>query len=353
MSDIMSGEQSRIPKSGDGKSIQYLPFHPPQPTVQKLNRKKSEKFHPYPAPASNRVNVPASMPILTATNINGILFHPQRYMTPKPQQSNDDVNWQITWIEQFDQYRKQCQTKEDELMKAVAQKNVDIGEYKSKCKIKEEIIERKTIQIIKYKSICEENDEIIKQKMIEIERCQAECKTKNELIERKEADIIKYKSLCEANDETIQQKVAEIEYLKSPLKAKDELISEHQQAAEIERYQRENKADDELQIATHSDTIKSAQKAAIGPTKYRCPKCSKYFNKKSSLDDHLTETVCAGEKKIDYQCEICKQMYTFKGLTRHLTQFITSKHKARGDHGNFDSAYHQILLSKHKSSRPQ
>lgn len=35
----------------------------------------------------------------------------------------------------------------------------------------------------------------------------------------------------------------------------------------------------------------------VAPTNYQCRKCSKFFNKKSSLDDHMTETACADEKK--------------------------------------------------------
>lgn len=201
----------------------------------------------------------------------------------------------------------------------------EIKWYKAQCEVKDEIIDQKNTEINKLQAMCATNAELVKQKLAEIEWYKAELKAKNAAIDQAADENNKLQAMC------AKKQLAAIERLAAKFTANDDIID---QAAENEFHRFKSKA--------NADTIKP-------PTNYRCPKCSKYFNKKSSLDDHLTETSCAGEKKLDWKCEICKKMYTYRGLTRHLSQFVTNKHIPRGEHGQFSVEQHQSLLNKHKS----
>lgn len=117
--------------------------------------------------------------------------------------------------------------------------------------------------------------------------------------------------------------------------------------AEIEQLQLKLEAKDKIVDQKMSERDFDC-KVVKPPTNYQCTKCSKYFNKKSSLVDHLTETACAGEKKMDWECVICSKMFTYRGLARHLTQFVINKHAPRGQHAKYDTHYHQTLLNDQK-----
>lgn len=392
---------NQIPKANGSKKVQFLDFHPHQPTIPSLNRKKNERPHPYTPLTSNAVNKPA----IVSTNIKGILFNPNECLTPLPKQSSDDINWQMSWIEQFDGFKRECRAKEQQLNSVIAHKTAEIGKCKlqlsellnqksdeieqielkctakdsimrkkiaelkqlqSETKAKDDIVDRCVAEAQQCKLKCDELDGIVQQQLTEIERLNAVSKVKEETADRCVAEAQQYKLKCDELDGIVQEQLAEIERLRLEMKAKDEItnrcVAEAQQhklkcdhlnsivkqkLSEIERLQLHLDASQE-HSAEGSQLDCNATKS---PTNYRCSKCFKYFNKKSGLDDHLTETSCAGEKKLDFKCEICEKMFTHRGLVRHLTQFLNDKHTPRGQHAKFDTEHHQTLLNSHKSKK--
>lgn len=175
---------------GNGsKKTQFLPFHPHQPTMPSIKPNKSAKFHPYTSLASNTMNKSSAI----ATNIKGIRFHPHRCLQPLPKQSNDGITWQLKWIEQFNDYKKECQGREEELYKELANKNDEFGNLKSMYK-------QKTAEIDEHK-LASEN--AVKLKLLEIGRLQSESKAKNEIMDQK---VKQYKSKCEELTEIVHQK---------------------------------------------------------------------------------------------------------------------------------------------------
>lgn len=380
------------PKPSSQRKTAFLDFHPPQPI-----EKRSNKFHPY-----------TYTPL--ASNIKGIFFNSNQCLTPLPKQSNDDINWQIKWMEQLDSVKKEGQAKEEQLKKVIAHKDAEIGKQKTMWKTQADLLKQKADEIEKFKSKCKANDIALKRKSADIARFKLESKAKDEIIDRKTTEAGQYKSKCDELTEIVEQQKANFERLQSVSKARDEIAVQNaaeaqhyklkcdelvemvkQKLAESEQFQLQSKARDEI-IGTktaeaeqykleckklaeiveekmveidrlskletkdgictqNQNTAESNCSATKSPTNYRCPKCSKYFNKKSSLNDHLTETSCAGEKKMDFKCEICDKMFTHRGLVRHLDQFLTNKHTPRGPHAKISTEYIQTLLNSHKSKK--
>lgn len=156
---------------------------------------------------------------------------------------------------------------------------------------KDDIVNEKTDEAEQYKLKCETMAGMVQQKLIEVEQLTQQLKAKDDIIGQKTAKVEQYVLKCKFLAESLESKMAEVSRLQLKLDTEDEIVNR-----------------------------KSVERCDTKLTNYRCSKCSKYFIKKSSLDYHLTQTACADEKKLDWQCEICEQMFTYFGLTRHLNQ---------------------------------
>lgn len=391
---------NHTPKTNDPKKVKFLPFHPYEPTN---NRNKTGRPHSNTPLTSNAVNKP-----VISTNIKGTFFDPNKCLTSLPEQSSDETNWKIKWIEQFDGLKREYRAKEEELKKVIAHKNAEIGKQKLKWS---KLLEQKADEIKDYEMKCIAKDDVLRGKVADFRRIRKESKAKDEEINRCAAEVQQFKVKCSELDGTIKEHLDVINRLKWQLKASDEraerseaearqykisynelhgTIREHaadikslkwqlnasnemvdQKEAQVQHYKSEcqklteiaekrlveisSELETEDEVGAQNQNTNQGHKlncsSTKSPTNYQCLICLKYFNKKSSLDDHLTETLCAGEKKLDFNCEICEKMFTHRGLVRHLTQFLNNKHAARGQHAKFDTEYHQKLLNSHKSKK--
>lgn len=315
------------------KRTQFLPFHPFKPSLpQKLKPNKPandskrllREFHPYAPPTPNNANVP---PPPIATNIKGIMFHPYKSQTAIPEFSCNELEWKVKWMEQFDECKTKCnemvEQKTDKIdrlkqyMKDQTQEHYDVVQkWKERCGRRDDIIKKlkQKITAMKRHSKDEETQTEINQMTAETQTDEPVTKHDNE----SQTTPVDINQLGEAGECLAQGNVSEV-------------IVGHSEAIEIVR----------------------AIKIETGRTNYQCKKCLKFFNKKSSLNDHLNETACAGEKILEWRCEACLKMFTYRGLRVHLAQFVSSnpKHKPRGKHAELTLEQHQKMLDDHKSSK--
>lgn len=245
-----------------------------------------------------------------ATNIGGIMFHP--YKSFHPPQSNDNDPWKKSWMDNFDQCRKQQNTTIDQLKEGLKLKETEHAQelmiWKKRCYAGlKEIEELKSKN--KGKLDCDDK------------QSKAKIKTKNQRTQTE----TKHTETKNTGTDDLQLPFID----KSTQTGAGQLIDNESQT-------------DELQPSSDSTQ----------PINHQCSKCFKVFKKKSSLDDHMSETACAGDKQLDWQCEVCNKMFTYRGLRVHISQYVTQKHAARGEHGKLTNAEHQTLLQKHKLMKP-
>lgn len=251
------------------KKTQFLDYHPEAPRLpprEKLPPKNAKIYGP-------RQNV--------KVNQNEVI----------------PFDWQVNWINSYDELRKQTND-----------------------------------QIEKEKKLIHEKDEAIK-------------KLKDQMTAEKE-------KLCEKNKrikKKLEKREQKIRELKSKMKQKTDV--EKSEAVVDNRYQ----------IVVSKDYVRNIHPYArvdldMTATKshkmYKCKDCSFTAIKKSSLDVH--EEVHQEVIK-DIECPICHKLFNYRRLRLHYNYFIAQlekseddQHKPTGAHANYNLDYHKELRKKHK-----
>lgn len=82
--------------------------------------------------------------------------------------------------------------------------------------------------------------------------------------------------------------------------------------------------------------------------KYKCDNCTYVTNKKSSYDDHCAE-FCAVKAKKNIKCQVCDELFTYRGLRVHLNHYASGKTKPIGKHAKYSPSQHKSMLEQHKN----
>lgn len=285
----------------------FLPIHPTQPknVLKPLKTKKSCDDIQSVCSITNH-NPP---PILS--KINGVRFHPTQSFIPPS--TGDSDGWKIDWINKFDQTRNE---KNAEILKWKTQFEMIQSEYKQLKKKYE--AQKKTVRLVTIGT-------------------QTKWKQKN----------VRTQTHAPATTASIS---VQTEATSTSISTQTEAITTSN-ATQTESVNTNTTIPDQTPQKRPIEMQFDDPNPFTTPTNYQCHKCQKFFNKKSSLVDHQTETACAGEKILEWRCEVCYKMFTYRGLRVHYAQYIETNHKARGKHAELSPADHRKLLDDHRSSK--
>lgn len=206
---------------------------------------------------SNPISSSHSQPVpQISTNINGVNFHP--FKSFHPAQNTSDNGWQENWMKMFNETRQEQNTTIDDLKNKTKQRDDEIIKLKrEKDDLLAEIAKREA-KMSKLQALC---DKAISKIGKIKEKCAKSHKSKVELTHNSSQTVIEQATETTQTDEP----------------AESPIIQEPQD------------------MATGTELL--TVQLNIQPSKYQCEKCLKYFGKKSSLDDHKSETACAGGKE--------------------------------------------------------
>lgn len=276
-----------------------------------------------------RTNIISNPPPI-ATNINGVLFHPTQSFT-QPESSDMD-SWKLDWMTKFKETREEHNANIENLKRQ---------KHELEQKMEQKLTERDK-EIQKWKRLYEERVN----RVIEL-KAKCEQKNKKKYTSRQTQTVLLTTHASHSTQtDTPATHTSDTQTEESEL-----------QTAEINEVDGPVQIDEVLRVEpVPSDTEAATQQIyysfEVAPTNYQCSKCRKFFNKKSSLTDHMTGTACADEKKLDWQCKVCGKWFTFRGLRVHYSQYIKQKHKPNGKHADVSEEDHKTYLETHLSMKP-
>lgn len=248
------------------KKTVFLPFHPYEKPKSLKAVRNVVPMSMCPPLQSNQF-VPFTAVPQISTNINGVNFHP--FKSFHPAQNTSDNGWQENWMKMFNETRQEQNTTIDDLKNKTKQRDDEIIKLKrEKDDLLAEIAKREA-KMSKLQGLC---DKAISKIGKIKEKCAKSHKSKVELTHNSSQTVI------EQTDETTQTVIEQAtETTQTDEPAESPIIQEPQD------------------MATGTELL--TVQLNIQPSKYKCEKCLKYFGKKSSLDDHKSETACAGGKE--------------------------------------------------------
>lgn len=282
------------------KKTVFMPIHPSQPRTALKPLKSTKRHGDIPCLPLKSIQAPPAI----LTKINGVSFHPTKFFTP-PDTTNSD-EWKVDWINKFDQVRNEHKSELSELKSQYEKLQSEYKQLKTKFEDKNKKRELVTIGT------------------------QTKFKRKSKLTQTD--------TPATTTSISIQ---TEATTTPTPISTHTEFIPTNISIATQTEFNAPSTSNPTHDKFTAKNTSKT-------PITYECEKCQKRFNKKSSLNDHQSETACADKKLLEWQCKICDKMFTYRGLRVHYGQFIGKTHSHRGKHGDKSEAYHVQLLEEHK-----
>lgn len=272
-----------------GKKTQYLPFHPNAPLP------------------------PAKKKLPPLTKIPKVTPKPTPKPTIRPKIKCAEIDWQIKWMNEFDASRREL--------------NGSIGELKEENKKKSSEIDALKKQIDDQNKLMTKLMDKLDAKNVKIKKIKDKCalshKEKVECV-----DMVTQMDAITTKDASTQTDLIESDD-KPGISASIQLLPEHHEYATTPR--------------------KTVEKAVPKkePKLLRCPDCTYFTTKKSSLDDHREES-CINKPIKNMQCKICLKFFTYRSLRVHLNQYVSGKHKHRDEHAKYTPEQHKTLLDEHK-----
>lgn len=274
-----------------------------------------------------------------------------------PLQLNATHDWQIEWINQFDQSRKEAneQIKTEQLLNKKHTDRIAVLLKKnakhhamlvkvSKC------LDKKDHKISKYKNRWIQAKE-------EIKSMQREC-----------ADVA-------INTDPLPKKIdvsTETEQFSSQMRVDmaintDPLPNRIDVATETNQFSEQMRADEattaepspsqmDVDVAADTDQFSSENQNTTSneldqlvlELKYKCPDCPRYFDKSDNLKVHRKE-FCVTPPVKDRQCKYCQKMFTRRSLRVHINNYVANQHKPTGKHRNVSLDSHLQYLAEIKA----
>lgn len=224
----------------------------------------------------------------------------------KKENQNTDIAWQIQWMVQYDELKKESGQKIEQQQKLCAEKE-DVIEA-----LERKLVANKMKMCEKNKRVKSQMTKMLGKRRLEIRRL----KMKLKLIQmqaEKEAETIEKANQAKLDEQILKMSVSK----------------------------------DHSYARTYSPVVKI----------YHCKSCSFQTEKKSTLNDH-NEIHQAPIRNLN--CPICHKNFNHRRLRLHYNYFITQlkktesdAHKPTGAHSNFDLKFHEDLANKLKLSKQQ
>lgn len=226
---------------------------------------------------------------------------------PKQVTKTDDISWQLKWMADYDNMRREFQNR------------------------------------------LQKSEEISQQRLTKIEAMEKEVKKIPVLI----AEIALREKMIQKSGE--KRKANEKGTQTHEIKANE--ISTQTDTVYNEKFTQTDCAEntDSMEISVSDNYVRNihsyaqtcASSSSISKFKYTCVDCGLATNKKSTYDTHVAEN-CVRKPEKNMECPVCKGSFTYHSLRLHLNHYSTGLHRPIGEHANHTPDYHAYLLEQHK-----
>lgn len=284
--------------------------------------------------------------IRTTKGTSRVACEPQKIAS-----KNDDVSWQVKWMDDFNDMRQQLTDR--------LQKSEEVSEERFN-RIK--WLEKEAAKIPELQAENVKSQGKIREMEIFCERLQVETKEKatqtnavtGSTTASTQTNIVSVDQCVQTMD-IVNQRFDDDNTMEIPVS--EDFIQQLESITQFDGTMDANQRVDNttiMEVAVSADCVQHdhAYAKINGEVvtkwfKYHCIDCKFATNKKSAYDDHKAEN-CVEKPEKNMKCAICGRWFTYRTLRHHLNYYATGRYKANGKHAEHTPSDHMILLEQHK-----